>query len=142
MNSDPKPAISPRLLWQALLIGNAMSLGVLLLVFQRMMAVAIAPQLSLWLLGSGLLLALPAWRYRRRRRDGAQPPGKQSENARQLAQLNQVVVACALAELPGIAGCFYYLFSREWGGTLLLLGVTAVLLLLARPRRAPSGGRR
>lgn len=134
--NDPKPALSPQLFWRVLVAGNVMSLGVLLFVFHRMMDAAAAPQIGSWLLGAGLLLVLPSPLYRRHleRRQRQQPRGSVSENARQLAQLNQVVVACALAELPGLLGCLYYLFSREWGGTLLLLAVTAILLLQARPR--------
>lgn len=135
-NNDPKPALSPQLFWRVLLAGNVMSLAVLLFVFHRMMDAAAAPDVGIWLLGGGLLMVLPSLFYRQHiaRRQQQQPRGGMSENARQLAQLNQVVVSCALAELPGLFGCLYYLFSREWGGTLLLLVVTAILLLQARPR--------
>ena len=134
--NDPKPAISPLLLWRVLLAGNMMSLGVLLFVFHRMMDAPASPQIALWMLGAGLAAALPSWWYHRRTQSRERQPSRASlsENARQLAQLNRVVVASALAELPGLFGCLYYLFSREWGGTLVLLTVTAVLLLQARPR--------
>jgi hypothetical protein len=131
-NSDPKPALSPDLFWRVLLIGNLMSLGVLLLLFQRMMEAALAPPLGTWLLGAGLLAVAPSLLYRRHAERRLQRSA--SPNARQLAQFNQVVIGCGLAELPGILGCVYYLMTREWGGTALLLAVSLVLLLQARPR--------
>lgn len=138
--NDPKPALSPQLFWRVLFAGNVMSLGVLLFVFHRMMDAAAAPRIGIWMLGVGVVSVLPSLLYRRRiarrarQRSPARPLERETDNARQLAQLNQVVVTCALAELPGLFGCLYYLFSREWGGTLLLLAVTAILLLQARPR--------
>lgn len=130
-NNDPKPALSPELFWRVLLVGNLMSLGVVLLVFHRMADTAMAPHLGAWIFGVGLLMALPAWLYHQytlRQRKGL------SENAQQLVQFNQVVVGCALAELPGLLGGVYYLFSREWSGTTVLVVVTAILLWQARPR--------
>lgn len=130
---DPRPALSPPFLWRVLLGANLTSLAVILFVFHRMMHDALAPGLGLWLFSAGLVLALPAFMYQRHARRKAGMV-KLSENARQLKQLNQVVVACALAELPGLLGTIYYLFTADWAGTLLLLAVTAVLLLQAHPR--------
>lgn len=130
-NNDPKPALSPELFWRVLLVGNLMSLGVVLFVFHRLADAAMAPHLGIWIFGAGLLMGLPAWLYRqhtlRQQHDGL------SENTQQLVQFNHVVVGCALAELPGLLGGVYYLFSREWGGTSLLVLVTAILLWKARP---------
>jgi uncharacterized membrane protein HdeD (DUF308 family) len=130
--TDPKPALSPELFWRVLLAGNAMSLGVLLLVFHRMMDAAVAPHIGYWLLAAGLLAVVPSILYRRHSEQRLR--GAASSNARKMVQFNQVVIGCGLAELPGLLGCVYYLFSREWGGTLLLLAVSAILLLQTRPR--------
>jgi hypothetical protein len=129
---DPKPALSPDLFWRVLLAGNVMSLGVLLLVFNRMMSSAVAPLLGYVMLAVGLFSVLPAVLYQQR---GVKRLSEaQSDNARQRMQFNQVVINSGLAELPGVLGCLYYLFNREWSGTLLLLALTVMLLLQARPR--------
>lgn len=135
-NNNLKPALSPQLFWRVLVAGNLMSLAVVLFVFHRMADAAMAPGLGGWLLVAGVLTVVPSLlfhRYvaRRRRRQVAE---NASDNTRQLTQFNQVIVACALAELPGLMGGVYYLFAREWGGTLALVGVTVILLVKARPR--------
>ncbi len=135
-NNDPRPAISPELFWRVLLVGNLMSLGVVLLVFHQLTEVAMAPMYGGWIIATGLLMVLPALLYRQhalRRQERMVREGL-SENVRQLTRLNQLVVGCALAELPGLLGGGYYLFSREWGGTVVLLLATVILLWLVKPR--------
>jgi hypothetical protein len=134
--SDPRPAIHPALFWRVLVVGNLTSLAVLLFVFNRMMQSAAQPAFGLWLFAAGAVLAIPAFLYHgraERKRRQLQREGK-SENAIKLAEFNQVVIACGLAELPGLFGTVYYLFAREWQGTLLLLALTVLLLMRARPR--------
>lgn len=131
--SDPRPALSPQLMWRILLAANMTTLAMMLFLFHRMMPAAAFPELGPWVLAAGLLLAAPAVAYGNRARQRLEAARSQSVNARQLLQLNQVVYACGLAELPGVAGAFFYLFSRQWWGALLLIGVTAVLLWRARP---------
>lgn len=134
--SDPRPAIPPALFWRVLVVGNLTSLAVLLFVFNRMMQSAAQPAFGLWLFAAGAVLAIPAFLYHGRagrKRRQLQREGK-SENAIKLVEFNQVVIACGLAELPGLFGTVYYLFAREWQGTLLLLALTVLLLMRARPR--------
>ncbi|MFO7593982.1 MAG: hypothetical protein R6X15_08085 [Pseudomonadota bacterium] len=129
---DPRPALSPPFLWRILFGANLTSLAVILFVFHRMMHAAVAPDMGLWLFAAGLLSALPAFMYQRYA--GGKPvDAKLSGNARQLKQLNQVVIACALAELPGLMGTIYYLFTTDRVGTIVLLGLTVLLLAQARP---------
>lgn len=131
--SDPRPALSPQMMWRILLAGNMTTLAVLLFVFHRMMPAAAFPELGPWVLIAGLVLAVPALLYHARARRKLEQERGLSANARQLLQLNQVVYACGLAELPGVMGALFYLFAREWWGTVVLLGATAVLLWRARP---------
>jgi len=135
-NNDPRPALSPELFWRVLLVGNLLSLGVVLLVFHQLAEVAMAPMYGGWILGAGLLMVAPGLLYRRHamRRQERMVREGMSENSRQLTRLNQLVVGCALAEVPGLLGGVYYLFSREWGGTSVLLLATVTLLWLAKPR--------
>lgn len=130
---DPRPALSPQLMWRILLAANMTTLAVLLFVFHRMVPVAAFPELASWTFIAGIVLAAPALLYRNRARRKLEEGKGLSANGRQLLQLNQVVYASGMAELPGVMGALFYLFAREWWGTLLLMGLTAVLLWLARP---------
>jgi Ca2+/Na+ antiporter len=116
-------------------VANLLSLAVLILAFHNMMDVVVMPQLAHWFLIAGVVLAIPAVLYQQRSLRLARElvPG-QTENARQLQQLNRLVVGCALAELPGLMATVYYLFSRDWIATGVLLLATVVLLLRARPQ--------
>lgn len=132
---DPRPAIAPPLFWRVLVVANLLSLAVLMLAFHNMMDVAAMPQLAHWFFIAGVVSVVPAVLYQQRslRLSRTRIPG-QTENARQLKQLNRLVVGCALAELPGLMATVYYLFSREWIATGVLLLATVVLLLRARPQ--------
>lgn len=133
--NDPRPAVAPPLFWRVLVVANLLSLGVLMLAFYSMTEIAIMPDLAHWFLLAGVLMIVPAvWYQQRSRLLASQRPAGQSENAAQLGQLNRLVVGCALAELPGLMATIYYLFAREWIGTLALLGITVILLLRAQPR--------
>lgn len=131
--SDPS-TISPEVFWKVLVAANLISLAVLLLAFHSMMDIAVVPELANWFLIAGGVLTVPVVLYQRRTRalSSRQSPGL-SDNVHRNSQLNRVVLACALAELPGLMGTIYYLFAREWIGTVALLFVTLVLLLRARP---------
>lgn len=132
---DPRPAIAPPLFWRVLVVANLLSLAVLILAFHNMMDVVVMPQLAHWFLIAGVVLVIPAVLYQQRslRLARERVPG-QTENARQLQQLNRLVVGCALAELPGLMATVYYLFSRDGIATGVLLLATVVLLLRARPQ--------
>ncbi|MGM0594810.1 MAG: hypothetical protein ACQETD_09760, partial [Pseudomonadota bacterium] len=107
--NDPRPALPPALFWRILVIGNIASLVVLLFFFHRMARAPFWPEYGPWLLGIGLVVALPALLYRRRARQTMAQMAGQSDNARRLAQFNQVVYGCATAQLPGLLGTIYYL---------------------------------
>lgn len=131
---DPRPAVAPLLFWRVLAAANLLSLSVLLLAFHFMFGVAVLPSLASWFLLAGAAMTLPAgWYLSHGRRLDRQPPPGLSRNALQLAQLKRLVLGCALAELPGLMGTLYYLFGREWLGTVALLAATLVLLWFARP---------
>lgn len=130
---DPRPAIAPALFWRVLAVANLLSLAIVLVVFHQMFDVAVMPELGMWFLIAGGLMLFPAVLYQARIKMNAAKAAGISANARQVKQLNQVVLGTALAELPGLMGTLYYLFTREWTGALVLLVVTVVLLLRTRP---------
>ncbi len=132
---DPRPAIAPALFWKVLVVANLGSLAILLLAFHFMADMAMMPELGYWFMLGGVLLIFPAVFYQARtRRRAEERPAGETENARQLKQLNQLVPAVALAELPGLMATLYYLFSREWLGTIILLVITVVLLMRSKPQ--------
>ncbi len=79
-----------------------------------------------------VLLALFYHQYITHRREPV--AGIVFENAPQVHQFNHVVLGCALVGLSGLLGAVYCFFSCEWGGTVVLMAVTSILLMQARPR--------
>lgn len=132
--NDPRPALSPALFWRIVVGGNLTTLAVLMFLFHRMVPTAVMPSMSWLIFIGGVVLVIPAVLYRRHAERKLQAQQGLSDNARQLQQLNQVVIGCGLAELPGLAGTVYYLFARDVWGTVPLLAAAVILLLQARPR--------
>ena len=132
-SQDMRPAVSPALFWRVLVVANIFSLGILLLAFHLMVDVAVMPEIAHWFVIAGVLMTLPAILYQQKTQQlTARQPG-QSDGARQLLQLKRLVFGCALAELPGLMATLYYLFARDWQGTLVLLILSVMLLLWTRP---------
>lgn len=133
---DPRPAVEPQTFWLVLMIANLASLLILMVAFHFMSDVALSPELGRWFLFAGGALSFPAVLYQLRCRQlNSQLGSEISINARKLKQLNQLVLSCALAVLPGLMATVYYLFTREWLATGVLLMVAVVLLLRGRPAK-------
>lgn len=134
--NDPRPAIPPQLFWRMLVAGNLTTLVVLTLVANYAIPVISMPEAGVWLFLAGLAVMAPSILYQRHlsRREQQRAPGSISENARAVEQLKHVVVGLALAELPGLFGIAYYLFSHDKAGIVLLMVATAALTWQTKPR--------
>jgi hypothetical protein len=134
--NDPRPAIPPQLFWRMLVAGNLTTLVVLTLVANYAIPVISMPEAGVWLFLAGLAAMAPSILYQRHltRREQQRAPGSISENARAVEQLKHVVVGLALAELPGLLGIAYYLFSHDKAGIALLMVATAALTWQTKPR--------
>jgi hypothetical protein len=134
--NDPRPALPPQLFWRILVAGNLTTLVVLTLVANYATPVIFMPEAGVWLFLAGLAAMAPAILYQRNltRREQQRAPDSISANARAVEQLKQVVVGVGLAELPGLLGIAYYLFSHDKAGIALLMVATAALTWQAKPR--------
>ncbi len=134
--NDPRPAIPPQLFWRMLIAGNATTLVVLLMVAHHATTRLFMPEAAVWLFLAGLASMAPSILYQRKlahkaRQDAA---SAKSANARAVEQLKHVVVGVALAELPGLFGIVYYLFSHDKAGIALLFVATVVLTWQTKPK--------
>ena len=133
--NDPRPAIPPQLFWRMLVAGNLTTLVVLTLVANYAIPVISMPEAGVWLFLTGLASMAPALLYQRHlARQDQTTAGTISANARAVAQLKHVVVGLALAELPGLFGIAYYLFSHDRAGIALLMVACAALTWQSKPR--------
>jgi len=134
-SNDPRPALPPQLFWRMLVAGNITTLVVLLLVAHRAIPLVSMPEAGVWLFLAGLAAMAPALLYQRHlaRKDQQRVAGAQSENARAVEQLGRTVVSVALAELPGLFGIAYYLFSHDKAGIALLFVACAALTWQTKP---------
>jgi hypothetical protein len=134
--NDPRPAIPPQLFWRMLVAGNLTTLVVLLMVAHYATPVIFMPEAGVWLFLAGLASMAPALLYQRRlaRKERERAPGAISANARAVEQLREVILGLALAELPGLLGIAYYLFSHDRAGIALLFVACGVLTWQSKPR--------
>ena len=134
--NDPRPAIPPQLFWRMLVAGNLTTLVVLLMVAHHAIPLVSMPEAGVWLFLAGLAAMAPSLLYQRRltRQMQQRAPDAMSANARAVEQLKHVVVGLALAELPGLFGIAYYLFSHDRAGIALLFVACAALTWQTKPR--------
>ncbi len=134
--NDPRPAIPPQLFWRMLIAGNLTTLAVLTMVAHYAIPMVSMPEAGVWLFLAGLAAMAPALLYQRRvaRLEQQRIDQGMSANARALEQLKQVVAGLALAELPGLFGIAYYLFSHDRAGIALLMVACAALTWQTKPR--------